>query len=286
MFKTIVVGVDGGGGGADALALAALLQRSFASELVAVHAYLDSYLIGRGANPAYDAVLHDDSNAMLSRELEGAGVEATVAIVADKSPARALHQAAERRTADVIVVGSDRHGPLGRVLPGDVTAGTLHGAPCAVAVAPRGYAETKHRIQAVGVGYDGSPEAEIALDAAIEVAHATHARIELAYVITPVAPIAPWQTPMAAIETERTIREGAEQKVATAVAKISGAAAGHTPSGLAHSELARLSRGVDLLIVGSRGYGPLRRLLLGSTSSKLVREASCPVIALPRGATE
>jgi hypothetical protein len=36
--------------------------------------------------------------------------------------------------------------------------------------------------------------------------------------------------------------------------------------------------------VGSRSHGPLRRLILGSTSRRLVREAACPVLVLPRGA--
>ena len=41
---------------------------------------------------------------------------------------------------------------------------------------------------------------------------------------------------------------------------------------------------VDVLIVGSRGYGPIRRLLLGSVSTRLVRSAPCPLIVYPRGA--
>ena len=38
-----------------------------------------------------------------------------------------------------------------------------------------------------------------------------------------------------------------------------------------------------LLVVGSRGYGPLRRVLLGSVSTELVRSAPCPLIVTPRG---
>ena len=37
-------------------------------------------------------------------------------------------------------------------------------------------------------------------------------------------------------------------------------------------------------MTGSRGYGPVRRLMLGSTSTKLVHEAPCPVLVLTRGA--
>ena len=49
-------------------------------------------------------------------------------------------------------------------------------------------------------------------------------------------------------------------------------------------ELVARSEDADLVIVGSRGYGPLRSVLLGSVSAKLVRRAACPVMVVPRGA--
>jgi nucleotide-binding universal stress UspA family protein len=49
-------------------------------------------------------------------------------------------------------------------------------------------------------------------------------------------------------------------------------------------ELAKRSEAADLLLTGSRGYGPMRAVLLGSVSGRLVREADCPVIVVPRGA--
>jgi nucleotide-binding universal stress UspA family protein len=42
-------------------------------------------------------------------------------------------------------------------------------------------------------------------------------------------------------------------------------------------------RGVDLLVCGSRGYGPVRRVLLGTVSAALLRQASVPVLVVPRG---
>jgi nucleotide-binding universal stress UspA family protein len=41
---------------------------------------------------------------------------------------------------------------------------------------------------------------------------------------------------------------------------------------------------VDLLVCGSRGYGPMRRVLLGGVLRKLIRRAACPVVVVPRGA--
>jgi nucleotide-binding universal stress UspA family protein len=50
-------------------------------------------------------------------------------------------------------------------------------------------------------------------------------------------------------------------------------------------ELAKASEHVDLLVLGSRGYGPLGAVVLGSVSSTLVRAASCPVVVVPRSLT-
>jgi nucleotide-binding universal stress UspA family protein len=40
--------------------------------------------------------------------------------------------------------------------------------------------------------------------------------------------------------------------------------------------------GVDLLVLGSRGFGPVMRLLIGSVSSRVIRRAPCPVLVVPR----
>jgi nucleotide-binding universal stress UspA family protein len=45
-------------------------------------------------------------------------------------------------------------------------------------------------------------------------------------------------------------------------------------------------RGLDLMVVGSRGYGPLRRVLLGTVSANLARTAACPVLVIPRVGSE
>ncbi|HZE04918.1 MAG TPA: universal stress protein, partial [Solirubrobacteraceae bacterium] len=54
--------------------------------------------------------------------------------------------------------------------------------------------------------------------------------------------------------------------------------------GIAAEELTAYSSSVDLLIVGSRAYGPLGRLVHGSTSGRLARSARCPLLVLPRSA--
>jgi nucleotide-binding universal stress UspA family protein len=48
-------------------------------------------------------------------------------------------------------------------------------------------------------------------------------------------------------------------------------------------ELTRAGEEADVLIVGSRGHGPIGAVLTGSVSSRLARTASCPLIIVPRG---
>jgi nucleotide-binding universal stress UspA family protein len=53
-------------------------------------------------------------------------------------------------------------------------------------------------------------------------------------------------------------------------------------NGDAGRALVEHSESLDLLVLGSRGYGPLRSVLLGSVSSYVMRHAGCPVLVVPR----
>lgn len=69
----------------------------------------------------------------------------------------------------------------------------------------------------------------------------------------------------------------------TGISALGGVEA-HAACGRATEELAVHSASLDLLVVGSRGYGPVGRLVNGSTSSQLARMARCPLLVLPRSA--
>jgi nucleotide-binding universal stress UspA family protein len=143
------------------------------------------------------------------------------------------------------------------VLGGDVAAGTVHGAPCPVAVAPTGFAEREQALRTVGVGFDGSPESREALRLASRIARVAGAQLRVGSVACPALP----------------------EHHAAAIAE--GGILEHV-AGRPAAALARYSRDLDLLVVGSRAHGPVRRLLLGSTSTRLVREAHCPLLVVPR----
>jgi nucleotide-binding universal stress UspA family protein len=79
---------------------------------------------------------------------------------------------------------------------------------------------------------------------------------------------------------------GHARAVATALASDLGASVETITVGEDEGDpaevLAARSRDLDLLIVGSRGYGPVRQVLIGGVSGELMRRAACPVLIVPR----
>jgi len=285
VFETIIVGVDAREGGRDALALAAGLARTCDGELIAVHAYPHDYFVSRGASAGFESAVHGAAMETLECELDRAGIHARPIAVPDGSPGRALHLAARRNDGDVIVVGSTHRGPLGRVLAGDATASALHGAPCPVLVAPAGYARHGGELRTIGVAYDGSPEAGAALTIARELADTAGARLRVIEVVPEPQlgdPYFAYATDWGELTAAR--REEAEERVARVVAGLGPLATGDVVVGLPARELAFAGNELDLLVTGSRNYGPLRRLVLGSTSARLVHGAPCPVLVTTRSA--
>jgi nucleotide-binding universal stress UspA family protein len=283
MFKTIVVGVDGREGGRDALSLAGRLALVNGGDLVAVRALPIEYYVSRGGAPAFSEVAVDDAKAELRAELDAAGLDARIVVVGDSSPARALHRVAEADDADLVVVGSTHRGRIGAVLAGDDAAATLHGAPCPVAVAPRGLAGREWAaVTKIGVGFDGSPESRQALALALGLARSAEAEVLVRSVVAPTV-----ADPDASAYDEDWLERARATAVADLREALDGADAetsGAVVAGTPVQALTILSERVDLLVVGSRAWGPVRRILLGSTAVRLMREARCPLLVLPRGA--
>lgn len=276
MFKNVLVGVDGREGGRDAIALATRLLDP-AGKLALAHVHSGELRPSHAITPGMVAEEREASERLLESERAAAGVAAELLSVVSTTPGRGLHQQAEELHTDLLVVGSCSHGPLGRAMLGDDARAALNGAPCAVAIAAGGYAEHPAPIAAVGVGYNESPESEAALETARELAAPTDATVRaLEVVALPTYAYTGLMPP--------AIGESMDVMLAEANARMKDLpdVEGEVVYGLTGEELAAFGDRVDLLVVGSRGYGPVRRLVLGSTSDYLQRHARCSLLVLAR----
>ena len=277
MFNNVLVGVDGRAGGRDAIALARQLAGPEGT-LTLVHAHSGELRPTRAVTPGGVTEERQASAALLERERAEANVQAELASVVAMSPGRALHQQAEEQHADLLVVGSTSRGVFGRTMLGDDTRAALNGAPCSVAIAPLGYADQPAPFTRIGVAYNGSPESEGALAMARTLAVPTGARVLAREVVSiPSYAYGGLLAPPVGEELNLAVKEANERL--GSLADVEGRAV----YGIPGEELAEFGEEVDLLVVGSRGYGPVRRLVLGSTSEYLERHARCPVLVLPRG---
>jgi nucleotide-binding universal stress UspA family protein len=72
--------------------------------------------------------------------------------------------------------------------------------------------------------------------------------------------------------------EASREQTKRCVAQLAPEIVADAVEGVAEEKLAELSSEVDLLVVGSSCHGAIGRVLLGSTSEQLSREASCPLV--------
>lgn len=287
MFNQIVVGIDAHAG-QDAIALARVLKRGehrlaltrvVTGEIFAPPRIADSnplrweqWIAAESEGQAAIALL-DDVRAGVTPALPERDVEPVC--VASPTVARGLHLVTEVRGAELIVVGSSHRGPMGRVVLGDDTLATLSGAPTAVAVAPAGYAEEPHRLGRIGVGYDGTPESDRALELARGLAAERGAAVAAMTAVTiPVTRLSAGALPLGD-EIDEVVSAARER-----LAQL-GDVEPHAAYGPAAAELAQFSETVDLLVVGSRGLGMVGRLFQGSTSARLAHTAHSPLLILP-----
>jgi nucleotide-binding universal stress UspA family protein len=308
VFERIVVGFDESEGSRDALALGRRLADRLGADLVVVGVV--PLPTGGSLMPALPANaftnLVEQAEAGINKAAEE--FRATTEIVQSSSAARGLEELTEKLEGDLLVLGCTRTDP-GLVRAGHKARVLMQGSRCAVALAPVGYRDTEAGLSVIGVAIDGSPEAAHALDAAVEIAGGEEVR--LIAVATDLAESwGFWGATYALTELGEGARHPPPNKKnpktgappphggaapRAAAKKILDQAAGSLPEGVnsttvmaegfAPIELRKQSgEGLDLLCLGSRGYGPLLRVLLGSVSSELVHEVSCPVVLIPRGA--
>jgi nucleotide-binding universal stress UspA family protein len=274
----IVVGLGDSDRSADALALAHLLAESLGAPLVLAH--------NQPREAVREFLASEDDQLM--RSLSNAGLAQVQDLVSNHKPefrvARAktkadgLRQIAEQANAQLIVIGHSKPSGLGRLRPRSVGERLLSGARLPVAIAPRGYANAEHSLSLIASAFDGSPESRRALEWA---AHLTTSAAGRLRVISVHAPVPVAGLGFVAQSLDPGLRQDLKREQAAAIATLDGSVEAHVRDGSPAGVLVEASREADLLVMGSRGRGPLPAALLGSVAHYVAPRAACPLVIHP-----
>jgi nucleotide-binding universal stress UspA family protein len=284
-FRKIIVGSDGKSSGRDALALGSVLGAPGHADLLAVGVYVDPML----PFPRHSE-LKGTCEQLLRDDRDAIAPEARLRCVAATSPAGALAHAIEREHADLLVLGSDQRAEYGTVRAGRHAHQLLHGGPCAIAIAPRGYATAAVPLRRIVAGYDGSPEAADAVAQALRIGAAVGASVRVIAAVDPMPPTSGGYEAMVYMPSdwEQLAEIGRTQARAQLDELLAGAdgIASDVVDGEPGVELRNASREADLLVIGSRHWGPFGELFVGSVAGYVVRHAACCVLITPRRAEQ
>ena len=223
--------------------------------------------------------------------LQAAGVDdARTAVVPGSSVPSGLVEAAHRYKARVLVLGAAVGAPVGRFSPGSVAERLLHSSPAPLALAPREWPEPT-RPTRLTCAWAGTARSREALAAAREFAGRWGVPIRLVTFV-------PERAAMLPSETGLRIEQLVSEEWATQVqGSLDDVVASWPGPGPAPETL--LARGAgwlgavaavpwapgDVLVVGSSRLGPLARVFVGSTATKILRAATVPVLVVPRGSS-
>jgi nucleotide-binding universal stress UspA family protein len=267
-WDKLMVCTDGSAEGQNAVAITLELARACASQVHVVQVLVQDL---QGASNFRAMLVKEVQKNLEAIEVAAAKLQVPIQPVVPESqaPHVAITTEAEKIRPDLIIMGRRGKSALARLLMGNVTAGAIGRSPVNVLVVPLGAALGFHRLL---VALDGSSYSEAAFR--LGLAMAKQAESQLIGVA-----VAPRKGDI--MEAKAII-----QKM-LAAAKQAGlpgkGVKGISPQGVAPDigiVQEAIKKEVDLIIMGSYGRTGLEKLLMGSTTEKVIGKAPCPVLVV------
>src|SRR3712207_554614 len=276
----ILVATDGSEDAELAATTAVGLARSTSSELHVVHTWrtvpsvhFDSFVRQELEGQA-QRILDEQV-----RKIEGLGGTVAQAWLREGGAAEEIAALAEEVEAGLIAVGSRGRGRIRRLLMGSVSDAVVRHAHYPVVVVRWKPVVFPAKIL---LATDGSEEATLAAQTAADLGARTGSELHVVHVGEIPFTHYPDRYGYRALYEphEREARELLEAQIEKMKGAGATVAQEHLRLGRADEEVAVLAEelGVDLVAMGGRGLGGVRRALMGSVSDSVVRHAHCPVL--------
>jgi len=203
--------------------------------------------------------------------------------VSSEHPASAIRALAAHWPADLVAMGTHGRSGIPHAVLGSIAERTVRQAPAAV-LTVRADAGAPRALRHLLVATDFSPDAQRALDWAVELAGRAGSRISLAHAVA--GPVAFGEEELA-LESVRAAQWAAEEAARAKLERLRAGLkvpAGEIALAQGHPDAVILDAarrlGVDLIALGTRGRSGLGHVLLGSTAERVLRRAPLPVVVL------
>jgi nucleotide-binding universal stress UspA family protein len=291
MASRVVIGYDGSEASEDAVAFGLTWCRSTGDVPIIATVYPEEHPLGAGRVDAeWASYVRQQAESTQDKARATVGDMALYRNVASTSAAHGLADLADDVEAAVVIVGTSQESGLSRALLGSSTERLLHGATAPVTIVPPAWRRfAPDRIARIGVAYLDTRDGREALRMAVRVAQRIPAQLTLYSVFGQ-------PSERYSFLAGRTEEQAFLDKARDSFGRALEFAAAGVPSelesrtvllqgGVVESLAALGPDDVNLLVCGSRGYGPARRVLLGGVSSRLIRRARLPVTVVPRATT-
>ena len=225
-----------------------------------------------------------------AREFLGDSVRAEYTISSASSASEGLIATATEAGAALIALGSARHGPMGRITVGGIANEMLHISPVPVALSPRGYRPSSGvRLRRVTCSFSGSTQSQSAFDAAVQLSRRHAVPLRLTTIVIRDRQMYPSQVGYDAerlvVEQWRAQAREAQEKALARLPNDVSVETGIVDGRDWEDALDSLPwEDGEMLVVGSSRLGPVARVFLGSSATKIIRSSPVPVLVVPRSA--
>jgi nucleotide-binding universal stress UspA family protein len=281
-------------GGRDALGLGRMLARTGDVTLtvcVVVPRTWD-YPSPARVDAEYAAFLNQYAEDAIAeaREFLGDSVQAQYTTSSASSASESLIATATEAGAALIALGSARHGPVGRITVGGIANEMLHISPVPVAISPRGYRPSSGaRLRRVTCAFSGSTQSRSAFDAAVQLSRRHVVPLRLTTIVIRDRQMYPSQV---GYDAERLVveqwraqaREAQEKALATLPNDVSVETDILDGRDWEDALDSLPWEDGEMLVVGSSRLGPVAKVFLGSSATKIIRSSPVPVLVVPRSA--
>lgn len=237
--------------------------------------------------------IREEARERLHELAPDSGVDTTVSLQLSFDVADSIHEYVDERAIDLVVMGTHGRRGLDRLMLGNIADKIVRHAPCPVMTVreevPWTAAEEEVAFQDVLAPIDFSQHSREALRASKTFASAYEARLHLLFVAEKrtVPTFSDTGIPgVGVVEMDPEIVDNAERALKELNATVGGPEVQsrcHVREGEVSADIVDVTetRGIDLIVMATRGLTGLNRFLLGSNTERVVRVAPCPVLTIP-----